>query len=154
MAKGLSKTTTHYCSRCGQRYSTPQEAKYCFNTGLPNKLSPGTTFRRGDEYFSIHFLDGKPRAKTHERKYVVGTYPDPTGSSYGIIEATASFDGQRLHSIQREHSRGGMFNWGPSEATRLGDSELNALLEDPPFREFHEKATSFGKRSRIRARSN
>lgn len=153
MAKGFARTIVYSCSRCGTRAKSAEEAKSCFDTGLPEILSPGTTYRRDNNYFAITIPVDRPRPKTHERSYLVDFFPESARAGHGFFQVIASYDGKELHTIQAEHSRGGLSPVGSGTARRVTASELDALLKDDAFRAFHERASSCRKRSTKRKRS-
>jgi hypothetical protein len=143
--KGVSEVRRFSCNRCNVSYSKEKEAKDCFDKGLPERLAVGTTYHRvvnGDEYFSICFLSGKPSPKKHQRTYVVGAFPESVGKGYEFLEARVSFDGECLDFIGGAHPRGGVIELGSLNATRVSTDQMEHLLEDPEFREFHRKVVT------------
>jgi hypothetical protein len=144
-ARGFTKIESFSCNRCNAKYSNSDGARACFDVGLPKILEVGTIYRRQstlseDEYFLIEFLTGRPNPKTHERHYVVGAFPESSmgATGYEFVEATASFDGEFLHSIRGEHPRGGSTILGLGKATRLSGSQWGKLLMNGDFRPFYE----------------
>jgi len=154
--EGVTATESYSCNMCNASYSSAQEAKDCFDKGLPSTLEVGTTYfwdsgsptgsegqiSPNSKHFVILFLGSDANFRNHEKRYVVESFPESEG--YQFIDATANFEGSSLENINGIDSRGGLVNLTRGEkATRLSESGLRELLEsNEGFRTFHEKYVS------------